>query len=172
MNFKSNILKNTTISENYFDGDYKFEFLPNIIRVQYAITNTVEKRIIGELKTNRFEKFTDLENLFIRLINFLNENEFENYKINISQKLAEESLIHWTPEKRENERKRLYEEIYLNRIVIEWRKDFWDFENDEIIYNEKYEIIFGFTDDKYEDEHSISVEINPDNFEVKIAFFE
>ena len=78
MVFKSEVLKNTQLSQNYFDGDYKFDFLPYIIRTQYAITNTIENRIIGELKTDRFEKFTDLENLFIRFINFLNKNEFEN----------------------------------------------------------------------------------------------
>ncbi len=65
MNFESKILNNTKISEDYFVGDYKFDFLPNIIGIQYVITNTVEKTIIDELKTNRFDKFTDLENLFI-----------------------------------------------------------------------------------------------------------
>ncbi|VXB49311.1 conserved hypothetical protein [Flavobacterium sp. 9AF] len=172
MNFESKILKNTKISEDYFDGDYKFDFLPNIIGIQYAITNTVEKKIINELRTNRFEKFTHLENLFIKLINFLNKNEFENYKVEISQKLSDESLKHWKPEKREKERKRLCNEIYLDSIGIEWRKDFWDFENDEIIYNEKYEIVLGFTDDKHRDERSITVEINPENLQIDDVFFE
>ena len=172
MSFESKILNNTKISEDYFDGDYKFDYLPSIIGIQYAITNTVEKTIIDEPKTDRVEKFTDLENLFIKLLNFLNKNEFENYKVKISQKLSDESLKHWKPEKRENERKRLCKEIYLDRIGVEWRKDFWDFENDEIIYNEKYEITLSFIDDKHRDEHRITVEINPKNLDIYDVFFE
>lgn len=172
MNFKSEILNNTTISENYLDGNYIFGFSPDKIRIQYAITNTVENKIIGELKTDRFKKFAELESLFMKLNNFLNKNEFENYKLNISQKLADESLKNWNPKKRENERKRLFEEIYLDRIVIEWRKDLWDVLDDEIICNEKYEIVLGFIDDKYKDEHSITVEINPENLKVENVFFE
>lgn len=172
MNFKSKILNNTKVSKDYFDGDYKFDFLPKIVGVQYAITDTVEELVIDAQKTNRFEKFTDLESFFIKLINFLNKNEFENYKVKISQKLSDESLKHWKPEKIENERKRLCNEIYLDSIGIEWRKDFWDFENDEIIYNERYEITLGFIDEKYRNVHTITVEINPENLEVDDAFFE
>ena len=89
MNFQSKILNNTKISEHYFDGDYKFDFLPNIIAIQYAITNTVEKAFINEVKTNRFDKFTDLENLCIKLINFLDKNEFENYKAKMTEEVFE-----------------------------------------------------------------------------------
>lgn len=172
MYFESEILSNFKISENYFNGEYKFDFLPNVTSVYYSITNTIEDTSSDKLKNNGIEKFTDLENLFIKFIHFLNENEFENYKVNISKKLANESLRLLKPEAREKERKRICKEIYLDSISIEWRKDFWDFEKDEIIYNEKYEIVLGFIDNKHLNNHNITVEINSDNLEISDAFIE
>jgi len=172
MNFESKILENAIIYDNYFNGEFNFTFLKNPICIQYAITNTVEHRILGEKKTNRLEKFTELEGLFFQLIDFLDNTKYDHYKDIIAQKLSDESLIYWENEAKKTEKHRLSKEIYLDDICIEWRKDFWDIEKDEIIYKERFEIGLGFFDPKKENEYSISVELNPINFEIEKAYFE
>ena len=172
MDFNSKILKNTKQSEDYLDGEYKFDFLNEIVDVQYAITDTTERWIRDVKKTNRLEKFIDIENLFSKFIHFLNKNEFENYKRAISKKLADESLINWTKERIKKEKVRLFEEIKLRYIDFEWRKDFWDIEDENIIYKEKYEIGLRFIDEKYIDAREIYVEIDSNNFKIKFANFE
>ncbi|WP_312091073.1 hypothetical protein [Chryseobacterium sp.] len=172
MDFNSKILRKIKQSKNYCDGEYKFDCLIDIVDIQYAITNTAESWILEEKTTNRLEKFTDLENLFLNFIHFLNKSEFENYKRIISQKLTNESLINWTEERIEKEKKRLFEEIKLTQINIEWRKDFRDIVDENISYNEKYEIGLRFIDEKYVDEREIYVEIDSISYKIKAANFE
>lgn len=104
MDFNSKILRKIKRSKNYCDGEYKFDFLIDIVDIQYAITNTAESWILEEKTTNRLEKFTDLENLFLNFIHFLNKSKFENYKRIISKKLTK-SLINWTEVRIEKEKK-------------------------------------------------------------------
>lgn len=69
-------------------------------------------------------------------------------------------------------KKRLFEDIKLTQINIEWRKDFRDIVDENISYHEKYEIGLRFIDEKYVDEREIYVEIDSISYKIKAANFE